>query len=201
MLSISKLFITWVFFQFSNLSIDNEISTFYLEIFVTLFRKFVYFVNLYFATLIFAYVNVLIMLSQPLKGANKTEHPITSSAAISCLSTPLQPTKTTNSIATQYSYSSIYDNVMLSPPDLPPDLPSDEDEVLCYNPNEPRYCICNQVSYGSMIACDNKLCPYEWFHFRCVGIIRPPKGKWYCPLCKSSRQQRRGSGRKRKFSW
>ena len=21
--------------------------------------------------------------------------------------------------------------------------------------NEPRYCVCNQVSYGSMIACDN----------------------------------------------
>lgn len=25
-----------------------------------------------------------------------------------------------------------------------------------YNdPNEPRYCICNQVSYGEMVACDN----------------------------------------------
>lgn len=22
--------------------------------------------------------------------------------------------------------------------------------------NEPRYCICNDVAYGSMIACDNK---------------------------------------------
>ena len=23
------------------------------------------------------------------------------------------------------------------------------------DPNEPRYCICNQVSYGDMVACDN----------------------------------------------
>lgn len=25
----------------------------------------------------------------------------------------------------------------------------------CYDPNEPRYCICNQISYGEMVACDN----------------------------------------------
>lgn len=25
-----------------------------------------------------------------------------------------------------------------------------------YDPNEPRYCICNNVSYGEMIACDNE---------------------------------------------
>lgn len=24
-----------------------------------------------------------------------------------------------------------------------------------YDPNEPRYCVCNQVSYGDMVACDN----------------------------------------------
>lgn len=24
-----------------------------------------------------------------------------------------------------------------------------------YDPNEPRYCLCNQVSYGEMVACDN----------------------------------------------
>ena len=23
------------------------------------------------------------------------------------------------------------------------------------DPNEPRYCLCNQVSYGDMVACDN----------------------------------------------
>lgn len=25
-----------------------------------------------------------------------------------------------------------------------------------YDPNEPRYCMCNQVSYGDMVACDNE---------------------------------------------
>ncbi|CAB3376147.1 Hypothetical predicted protein [Cloeon dipterum] len=25
-----------------------------------------------------------------------------------------------------------------------------------YDPNEPRYCFCNQVSYGDMVACDNE---------------------------------------------
>nr|CAD7460326.1 unnamed protein product [Timema tahoe] len=60
------------------------------------------------------------------------------------------------------------------------------------DPNDPRYCICNQVSYGDMVACDNEDCPYEWFHYPCVGILAPPKGKWFCPQCTSS-MKRRGS--------
>eukprot|EP00877_Chromochloris_zofingiensis_P003319 jgi/Chrzof1/12989/Cz07g15140.t1 len=49
--------------------------------------------------------------------------------------------------------------------------------------SEPRYCICNGVSYGEMIACDNPDCLIEWFHYSCVGITEQPKGKWYCPNC------------------
>ncbi|XP_023218911.1 inhibitor of growth protein 3-like isoform X1 [Centruroides sculpturatus] len=64
-----------------------------------------------------------------------------------------------------------------------------------YDPNEPRYCICNQVSYGDMVACDNEDCPVEWFHYACVGITQPPKGKWYCPQCTSAMKRR---GRKEK---
>ncbi|KAG2366766.1 hypothetical protein BDR07DRAFT_1395063 [Suillus spraguei] len=30
------------------------------------------------------------------------------------------------------------------------------------DPNEPRYCYCNQVSYETMIACDNDACKLEW---------------------------------------
>ncbi|XP_055710786.1 inhibitor of growth protein 3-like isoform X1 [Phlebotomus papatasi] len=59
-----------------------------------------------------------------------------------------------------------------------------------YDPNEPRYCICNQVSYGDMVACDNEDCPFEWFHYPCVGITQSPKGKWYCPQCTSSMRRR-----------
>ena len=39
----------------------------------------------------------------------------------------------------------------------------------------------------SMIACDNDKCPIEWFHYKCVGISRKPKGKWFCSTnCKNS---------------
>lgn len=107
-----------------------------------------------------------------------------------------------------------------------PDTPPSAAEVVAgevvddadwtYDPNEPRYCICNQVSYGDMVACDNEdvskilsecnffklnkfvinnlffQCPFEWFHYPCVNITAPPKGKWYCPQCTSA-MRRRGS--------
>ncbi|KAG7277650.1 hypothetical protein CRUP_025335 [Coryphaenoides rupestris] len=46
-----------------------------------------------------------------------------------------------------------------------------------YDPNEPRYCICNQVSYGEMVGCDNT------------------DGKWFCPQCTAA-MKRRGSRHK-----
>ncbi|XP_067110135.1 inhibitor of growth protein 3 isoform X1 [Osmerus mordax] len=64
-----------------------------------------------------------------------------------------------------------------------------------YDPNEPRYCICNQVSYGEMVGCDNQDCPIEWFHYGCVGLTEAPKGKWYCPQCTVA-MKRRGSRHK-----
>lgn len=51
--------------------------------------------------------------------------------------------------------------------------------------SEETYCICEQIAYGEMIACDNKNCPYEWFHLQCVGLTKlPNNNKWYCPHCK-----------------
>ncbi|XP_038564613.1 inhibitor of growth protein 3 [Micropterus salmoides] len=64
-----------------------------------------------------------------------------------------------------------------------------------YDPNEPRYCICNQVSYGEMVGCDNTDCPIEWFHYGCVGLTEAPKGKWFCPQCTAA-MKRRGSRHK-----
>lgn len=58
-----------------------------------------------------------------------------------------------------------------------------DDFVNYVDPNEPRYCLCNQVSYGEMICCDNPTCSIEWFHYGCVGIAEAPKGKWFCPQC------------------
>lgn len=113
---------------------------------------------------------------------------------------------------------------------------------MAIDPNEPRYCYCDQVSYGDvgcvplsmhppftfpllsltlmhhsvslqMVACDNDDCPREWvrtnhihkhplrtehspcpsptysfytlpqFHYGCVGLTQPPRGKWYCLHC------------------
>ena len=48
---------------------------------------------------------------------------------------------------------------------------------------EPKYCLCNRVSFGNMVACDNTKCRIEWFHFKCVGLTKTPKNKWYCPDC------------------
>ena len=50
--------------------------------------------------------------------------------------------------------------------------------------DEAKYCSCQNISYGNMIACDNGDCELEWFHFGCVGLSNKPKGKWYCPTCK-----------------
>jgi inhibitor of growth protein 4 len=69
--------------------------------------------------------------------------------------------------------------------DLPPGLLNIPQEVLDMpvDPNEPTYCLCQQVSYGEMIGCDNADCPIEWFHFGCMSLTTKPKGKWYCPKC------------------
>lgn len=54
------------------------------------------------------------------------------------------------------------------------------------DPNEPTYCICDKPSFGEMIACDNDECIKEWFHYECVGLLGPVKGKWFCPDCTNS---------------
>lgn len=54
------------------------------------------------------------------------------------------------------------------------------------DPNEPTYCICKRVSFGEMVGCDNPECKVEWFHFECVGLTNPPKGKWLCPECRKN---------------
>ncbi|OJD32134.1 map kinase kinase [Diplodia corticola] len=55
------------------------------------------------------------------------------------------------------------------------------------DPNEPRYCLCGDVSYGAMVACDNDNCEKEWFHLECVGLPNGIKDgeTWYCPECRA----------------
>ncbi|KAG0706408.1 hypothetical protein DFH29DRAFT_996045 [Suillus ampliporus] len=65
-----------------------------------------------------------------------------------------------------------------------PPIPSD--------PNEPRYCYCNQVSFGKMIACDSEDCKVEWFHLPCTGLSDAPKRrKWYCQSCLTQKGKKR----------
>ncbi len=35
-----------------------------------------------------------------------------------------------------------------------------------------NYCICGKGYVGQMIACDQPDCPVQWFHFKCVGLLR-----------------------------
>ncbi|KAI1781533.1 hypothetical protein F4818DRAFT_436723 [Hypoxylon cercidicola] len=78
-----------------------------------------------------------------------------------------------------------------------------DDDGNVIDPEEPRYCLCNRVSFGTMIQCDNvdvsatktiaapasngkrahhkKLttthvqnCKQEWFHLECVGLSEIP---------------------------
>ncbi|KAK0089122.1 hypothetical protein PV326_004598 [Microctonus aethiopoides] len=55
-------------------------------------------------------------------------------------------------------------------------LPNRQANLYCY-------CQCPYDEVSEMIACDGDSCRIEWFHFECVGIMVPPKGKWYCPDC------------------
>ncbi|KAH9857773.1 hypothetical protein C2E23DRAFT_881342 [Lenzites betulinus] len=84
---------------------------------------------------------------------------------------PVQPTLTLRIPAQMLAQATV------DADDLPPD------------PSEPRYCFCHQVSFGDMIACDNKGCVREWFHIGCVGLTRIPKGNWYCRECAAGRKR------------
>ncbi|CAJ0578852.1 unnamed protein product, partial [Mesorhabditis spiculigera] len=60
-------------------------------------------------------------------------------------------------------------------------LDDDDDEL-----DEATYCICERVSFGEMVCCDNQKCSIEWFHFVCVDLKKKPTGKWYCPECRQN---------------
>lgn len=73
-------------------------------------------------------------------------------------------------------------------PSLPPseeEEEEEEEETLDSSGEEPRYCYCQQVSYGEMVACDAEDCPREWFHLECVGLERAPgrNARWFCGEC------------------
>lgn len=58
--------------------------------------------------------------------------------------------------------------------------------AMALDPNEPVYCYCRRISFGSMVACENENCQIEWFHFGCVGLDSEPPDPWYCPDCRAA---------------
>ncbi|KAF2404105.1 hypothetical protein EJ06DRAFT_540839 [Trichodelitschia bisporula] len=49
--------------------------------------------------------------------------------------------------------------------------------------DDTKYCYCQKVSYGDMVACDNADCAGQWFHWPCAGITAEPPGEWLCRDC------------------
>jgi len=73
-----------------------------------------------------------------------------------------------------------------TPPPARRDAEGDEDMADADDDeggDDKKYCMCQSVSYGDMVACDNESCPYEWFHWTCVGLKSEPVGTWICPVC------------------
>ncbi len=63
-------------------------------------------------------------------------------------------------------------------------MQGEEEEEEEYDGSELRYCYCNGVSYGEMVACDMENCQKEWFHLGCVGLTKAPmkNGAFYFVL-------------------
>ncbi|KOB68051.1 Uncharacterized protein OBRU01_18869, partial [Operophtera brumata] len=61
-----------------------------------------------------------------------------------------------------------------------------------YAERESDYCFCGKyVEDSPMIACDGPRCALQWYHFKCVGVVSPPDGKWICPKCDKLKKPRR----------
>ena len=62
---------------------------------------------------------------------------------------------------------------------------TETEQIIVEDTEDPEklWCFCAQPSYGKMVCCDNSTCTIQWFHFDCLRIRCPPKGKWYCPSC------------------
>ena len=60
----------------------------------------------------------------------------------------------------------------------------EEEEMRDSDHESNKWCVCQQPSSGDMIKCDNVLCETQWFHWKCMRIMKVPKDKWYCKACR-----------------
>lgn len=56
-------------------------------------------------------------------------------------------------------------------------------------PPEEVFCYCKTPAGGKMIACDNPKCKIEWFHYKCLNMVKEPTGKWFCDDCKNKKEK------------
>ncbi|KAL4932205.1 putative PHD finger domain protein (Ing1) [Aspergillus undulatus] len=134
----------------------------------------------------------------PTKGrSSKTATPVLASAEpVPAQGGRTRPTRNTDP-APKRSHKKNGSTAPVVPPPPPPPV-SDPEESLHEGDDEdeegePRYCYCNEISFGEMVACDNDACPREWFHLSCVGLTKPPgrNVKWYCNECKENMRRSR----------
>ncbi|KAK0386402.1 hypothetical protein NLU13_6239 [Sarocladium strictum] len=132
--------------------------------------------------------------------ASKPSTPALATFQEAARSRPSRSGEKDNAVAVKKGHKKSGSTVQQAPPTLPPPPPppprvpdeadtssahGDDDEGDI-DADEPRYCYCNGVSYGEMVACDSDDCEREWFHLACVGLKVAPgsKTKWYCEDCK-----------------
>ena len=110
---------------------------------------------------------------------------------------PLMPptefdSNSTNS-ETQHSTRALQDNLQCTSSSQSGESVQSSSQTFCY---------CNGPEISEMIACDNNDCTIEWFHLKCLKISSDsiPKGKWYCPDCRTLSQfsRSRGKGKSKK---
>ncbi|XP_067654064.1 uncharacterized protein [Haliotis asinina] len=66
------------------------------------------------------------------------------------------------------------------------------DRVAPENVDNELFCICQKPEDGrKYVGCDGKECTVRWFHFKCVGLVRKPKGKWFCKDCLTSNMRKK----------
>lgn len=97
------------------------------------------------------------------------------------------PSSTNDSELSDAETGSLLDEDEVATPP-PPKKHQDADEEMFEGEedegsDDKKYCLCQKVSFGDMVACDNDECPFEWFHWPCVGLKSEPVGTWICPVC------------------
>jgi len=63
---------------------------------------------------------------------------------------------------------------------------SPRDPALQTEEDDGSWCHCKERKGGDMVGCDNKSCTTTWFHLECVELSAVPRGKWFCPTCRTN---------------